>query len=134
VQTEVSNATTAWCMAFLEEIRWGGVPVCPYCRGARTTPLVKEMRHHCNRCNTSFSVTSGTFLHKSHVGLPVWFRAMVLLLSSHEAISVRQLARAVGVHPNTAWYMAARLRKALREQRDLLVAILSALETGERMH
>lgn len=110
------------CISYLETVRWKGTPVCPYCDSDKTTPLCKELRHHCNVCNTSFSVTVGTIFHRTHLPLQKWFLAIILLLSNVQYISVRQLAKHVGVNRNTGWYMITRIYKALEtsEQRTLL--------------
>jgi len=61
------------CIAYLEKIRWKYQPVCPYCKSIRVTSFKKEQRHHCNNCNTSFSVTVGTIFHKTKLDLQKWF-------------------------------------------------------------
>ena len=48
--------TEADCISHLERVRWNGKPVCPYCNSTRTSPIPREARHHCNACNTTFSV------------------------------------------------------------------------------
>jgi len=48
------------CLAYLEQARWGGKPICPYCGSANTTR--NQHRHRCYDYKTSFSVTVGTNL------------------------------------------------------------------------
>ena len=124
--------TQAGCLAHLESIKWpDGKPVCPYCNSARTTPLPKEYRHHCNNCNTTFSVTVGTIFHHTHLPLQKWFLAVSLILNAKKGIAARQLARDLEVNKNTAWYLAMRIRKAMIEtkQRQLLQGIVEMDET-----
>ncbi len=118
------------CIAHLEAVRWGGKPRCPYCSSDRSTPMNGEGRHHCNTCNTSFSVTVGTIFHHTHLPLQKWFLAIALILNSEESISARQLARHLGVNKNTAWRMAMQIRKAMTNaaQRDPLIGIVEAYE------
>jgi len=122
-------SSQAACLAHIEEVRWHGKPVCPYCRSTRTTGLPKERRHHCNACNTSFSVTVGTIFHKSKVDLQRWFLAIALVLNAKKGLSARQLARDIEVNPNTAWLMLMRIRKAMIDHGDLLQGIIEADET-----
>ncbi|MBD1943116.1 transposase [Coleofasciculus sp. FACHB-712] len=112
------------CIALLEQIRWGGKPKCPYCESTNATPMKNQRRYHCNTCFTSYSVTVGTLFHKTYVDLEKWFLAIPLVLNSPESISVRQLAKEIGVNKNTACYMIARLRKAMIEEPKLLQALV----------
>ena len=106
------------CIAHLETVRWKGKPICPYCESDRTTPLKKEQRHHCNSCNTTFSVTVGTIFHHTHLPLQKWFLAVCLILNAKKGLSARQLARDLDVHRNTAWYLAMRIRKAMEQSQE----------------
>ncbi|MFO8101217.1 MAG: IS1595 family transposase, partial [Dehalococcoidia bacterium] len=119
------------CLEHLEKVRWQGTPICPYCKSDKTTPAPKEHRHHCNNCNTTFSVTVGTIFHHTHLPLQKWFLAISLVLNAKKGISARQLARDLEVNKNTAWLLAMRIRKAMyeHEQRDLLQGIVEMDET-----
>ncbi len=117
------------CLRYLEKVRWGETPVCPYCRAAKSTPVDKELRHHCNNCNTSFSVTVNTIFHKSKADLQKWFLALSLILNAKKGISARQLARDIEVNKNTAWYMGMRIREAMFQDRELLSGIVEMDET-----
>ena len=112
------------CLALLEEIRWDGIPQCPYCQSTNSTAIKKEQRYHCNACFTSYSVTVGTLFHKTHVDLQKWFLAIRLVLNSSGGISVRQLAKGIGVNKNTVLYMVVRIRKAMVEEPELLQALM----------
>ncbi len=119
------------CLEHLEQVRWQGTPICPYCKSPKTTPAPKEHRHHCNNCNTTFSVTVGTIFHHTHLPLQKWFLAISLILNAKKGIAARQLARDLEVNKNTAWSLAMRIRKAMfeHEQRNLLQGIVEMDET-----
>ncbi len=119
------------CLEYLEQIRWKGEPTCPYCQSKNSTPMPKEYRHHCNNCNTSYSVTVGTIFHKTHLDFQKWFLAVSLILNAKKGISARQLARDLDVNKNTAWYMGMRIRKAMCERwhRELLQGVIEMDET-----
>jgi transposase-like protein len=112
------------CITHLETVRWKGTPVCPYCHSTRTSPLPNESRHHCNGCNTTFSVTVNTIFHHTHLPLQKWFLAISLVLNAKKGISARQLARDLEVNKNTAWYMGMRIRNAMFEQPELMRGIV----------
>lgn len=117
------------CIAHLENVRWKGKPSCPYCKSKKVSSLPKEKRHHCNTCNTSFSVTVGTIFHKTKVDLQKWFVAISIVLNAKKGISARQLARDIQVTKDTAWYMGMRIRRAMAEYEDLLKGIVEMDET-----
>lgn len=112
------------CIAHLERVRWPNGPVCPYCKSTRVTPMPSESRHHCNGCNTTFSVTVDTIFHHTHLPLQKWFLAISLVLNAKKGISARQLARDLEVNKNTAWYMGMRIRNAMFEQPELMRGIV----------
>lgn len=116
------------CLKFIEQVRWQGSPVCPYCRSTSVTPAPKEKRYHCNACNTSFSVTVGIIFHKTKVDLQKWFLALLIILKSKNGISSRQLARDIEVNHNTGWLMSKRILNAIEEQGRLLRNIVEAVE------
>jgi transposase-like protein len=114
--------TKADCIAQLEKVRWNGSPQCPYCGARHNTALPADCRYHCNRCNTTFSVTVQTVFHHTHLPLQKWFLAIALLLNARKGITVQQLAQDLGVNKNTAWYIGQRIRTAMldMEQRELI--------------
>jgi hypothetical protein len=91
--------------------------------------MPSENRHHCNGCNTTFSVTVETIFHHTHLPLQKWFLALSLVLNAKKGISSRQLARDLEVNKNTAWYMGMRIRNAMFEQGELLRGIVEMDET-----
>jgi transposase-like protein len=117
------------CIAHLEQVRWSGKPACPYCKSTNATPRPKEQRHHCNNCNTTFSVTVGTIFHHTHLDLQKWFLAISLILNAKKGISSRQLARDIEVTKDTAWSMQMRVRDAMVEHGELFSGIVEMDET-----
>jgi transposase-like protein len=112
------------CLQYLEKIRWGGTPKCPYCESTNSTEIKPECRYHCNSCFNSYSVTVGTLFHKTHVDLAKWFVAIKLVMKSSTTITVRELAIQIGVNKNTASYMIARIRNAMIEESELLQKLI----------
>jgi len=119
------------CIDYLEQIRWHGTPVCPYCNSQKVSTVKEENRYHCNKCNTSFSVTVGTIFHDTRLPLQKWFLALTLMLNAKKGMSARQLARDLDVNKNTGWFLAMRIRKAMTQssERDLLMGVVEMDET-----
>lgn len=104
----------------LEALRWPDGPFCPHCgslegitklAGQSTRPGV----YKCNECRKPFSVTVGTVFERSHIPLHKWLYANHLLCSSKKGISAHQLHRMLGITYKSAWFMAHRLREAMKD-------------------
>ena len=121
------------CIAYLEQARWNGKPVCPYCDSENTNKTYNQdterFRHFCNGCKKSFSVTVGTIFHDSRLPLQKWFLAIDLILNAKKGLSSCQLARDLDVRQATAWSMGHRIRKAMKQDTGLLSGIVEMDET-----
>jgi transposase-like protein len=105
-------------IARLESIVWADGRYCPRCDGFDRITKVNGGRAglwRCGPCKRQFTVTVGTVFERSHVKLHLWFQAAHLMASSKKGISVHQLHRTLGVTYKTAWFMAHRLREAMRD-------------------
>ena len=103
----------------LEAIVWPNGPICPHCGGLRSTQIkgktARPGLRSCTDCREQFRVTVGTIFERSHVPLHKWFQAAHLLASSKKGISAHQLHRTLKVTYKTAWFMAHRLREAMKD-------------------
>jgi transposase-like protein len=108
----------------LETLLWPDGPTCPHCGNAdaaRITKLKAKTEstrpgvHKCNECRKPFSVTVGTVFERSHIPLHKWVYASHLLTASKKGISSLQLSRMLGITYKSAWFMAHRIREAMRE-------------------
>ena len=107
----------AAAVAHLETIVWPDGPVCPHCGGIDRITPVKGGRiglKRCGDCKKQFTCKVGTVFEDSKVPLHKWFQAAHLLASSKKGVSSHQLHRTLGVTYKTAWFMAHRLREAMR--------------------
>jgi transposase-like protein len=105
---------------WFEEIRWPNGPFCPHCGETAKVYRLNGQSHraglvHCNGCNEAFTVTVGTVMERSHVPLNKWALAFRLMTSSKKGISAHQLHRTIAVTYKTAWFMAHRIREAMKE-------------------
>jgi len=111
-------------IARLEGIVWQNGPHCPKCGGFDRITPVKGGRaglRRCGPCKREFTVTVGTIFERSHVPLHKWFQAAHLLASSKKGISAHQLHRTLKVTYKTAWFMAHRLREAMKDGKPALL-------------
>jgi transposase-like protein len=105
--------------AYVEARIWPEGPVCPHCGGVDRIGLMggKSTRvgaYKCYQCRKPFTVKIGTIFESSHVALHLWLQAMYLIAGSKKGISSNQLHRVLGVTLKTAWFMAHRIREAMR--------------------
>jgi transposase-like protein len=107
--------TEAECRAYLQELRWKDGVVCPRCEGKKISRVLKRDQFDCDSCRYQFSVMSGTVFHDSHLPLPKWFIATLLICESRKGMSANQMKRILGVSYKTAWYLCHRIRHAMKQ-------------------
>jgi transposase-like protein len=71
--------------------------------------------YNCMECREQFTVTVGTVFERSKIPLNKWLLATFLMASSKKGMSAHQLHRMLGVTYKTAWFMAHRIREAMKE-------------------
>lgn len=110
--------------AKLESIVWPEGPVCPHCGNADGKRIYKiaanpEKRvryglHKCAECRKQFTAKVGTVF--EHLRIPLYkaLQAVYLMCASKKGISANQLHRVLEVTPKTAWFLAHRIREAMR--------------------
>lgn len=112
-------STDARCRELLERLRWPEGVMCPRCKDMRISRLKEYARYECVGCEYQFTATSGTIFHDSHLPLPIWFVAVLLLCEAKKGMSAMQLKRTLwGQHKGsykTAWYLFHRIRAAMKE-------------------
>ena len=104
----------------LEKLRWADGRYCPHCGNSEGTSPVRGKKHrpglyYCNGCKKQFTVTVGTLFERSHIPLTKWLAAFHLMAASKKGMSAHQLHRMLGVTYKTAWFMAHRIREAMRD-------------------
>jgi transposase-like protein len=106
----------------LEAQRWPNGPICPHCGNINPDRITKMQGkahrpglYNCMECREQFSVTVGTVFERSKIALNKWLLATFLLASSKKGMSAHQLHRMLGVTYKTAWFMAHRIREAMKE-------------------
>lgn len=133
---------------YLEQLVWpSGVPECPHCghlganfikpRGGNhttrtTTRGTQSARRlwQCKKCRKQFSVMTGTIFHGSHVPLRTWLFVLFEMVSSKNGMAAREIERKYDVSPKTAWFMAHRIREAMKRRApNMLRGVIVADET-----
>lgn len=105
--------------AFVEAHVWPEGRVCPHCgvvdqSGALKGKSTRIGVYKCYACRKPFTVKVGTIFEASHIKLHIWLQAIFLLSSSKKGMSANQLHRTLGVTLKSAWFLAHRIREAMR--------------------
>lgn len=116
---------------FLEGIVWANGVVCPHCgviggrvydlSGVRGKPsnqspegAIRYGLKKCGECRKQFTVKVGTVFEHARMPLHKMLQAVHLIISSKKGISSHQLSRILEVQYKTAWFLAHRIREAMR--------------------
>lgn len=112
------------CYEFLEQQRWGGVPVCPHCGTAKAPYKVKPRgmfkdipSYRCSEraCDLPFTVRTGSIFEGSKIELRKWLQAGYEIMTSKKGISSHELAIRLGVSQKTGWLMNHKIRTLLQD-------------------
>jgi transposase-like protein len=114
----------------VERVLWPHGPVCHHCgsvekhyklSGVRSKPSKKNPEgiernglYKCSDCRGQFTVRMGTIFEESHLPLHKWIQAIHLMCSSKKGISAHQLHRTLECTYKTAWFLAHRIREAMK--------------------
>lgn len=116
---------------YLESIVWANGVSCPHCgvvdgrvydlSGVRSKPSKKhpkgKVRHglkKCGECRKQFTVKVGTVFEHARIPLTKMLQAVHLIVSSKKGISAHQLHRVLEIQYKSAWFLAHRIREAMR--------------------
>ena len=106
----------------LESIVWATGRACPHCGGVDRITKVKanpEKRirvglWRCGDCKKQFTVKIGTVFEHARIPLNVMLQAVYLMTSSKKGVSAHQLHRILEITYKSAWFLAHRIREAMR--------------------
>jgi transposase-like protein len=105
---------------YLESVLWADGIVCPHCGvvGGRVYALEGKSTRvglkKCGECRKQFTVKVGTVFEHARMPLHKMLQAVYLMTSSKKGISAHQLHRVLEVTYKTAWFLAHRIREAMR--------------------
>ena len=109
--------------AHLERMIWADGPACPHCGAVERLTKVKanpEKRirvglWRCGHCKSQFTVKVGTVFEHMRLPLHKALQAVYLMTRSKKGISAHQLHRVLEITYKSAWFLAHRIREAMRD-------------------
>jgi transposase-like protein len=119
ILTEPRFNDEAAAYAWVEARLWAKGRICPHCGVVdRSGPLKGKTNriglYKCYACRKPFSVKVGTIFESSHIAMRDWLAAIHLVCSAKKGISANQLHRTLGITLKSAWFMAHRIREAMK--------------------
>lgn len=102
----------------LESIVWADGVACPHCGSVsgKHYDLAKTRMglRKCSDCRKQFTVKVGTVFESAHIPLHKMLQAVYLMTCSKKGISAHQLHRVLEITYKSAWFLAHRIREAMR--------------------
>jgi transposase-like protein len=108
---------------FVKNIKWGASVYCPFCKSKANSKIGNSFRYHCNSCNSDYSLSVNTIMHRTRVDMRKWFMALDIYLSQ-DKISYRELASKINVNKNTAHRILTKLQNLFNNHKMDVVKIL----------
>ena len=122
----------AAAFTYLESVVWSDGVVCPHCGvvGGRVYDLadvrgsiskknpegaIRYGLKKCGECRQQFTVKVGTVFEHGRMPLHKMLQAVYLMTSSKKGISAHQLHRTLEITYKSAWFLAHRIREAMRD-------------------
>lgn len=124
------------CYEWYEQLRWGGVPICPHCGSEKYYKVKPRGKYQdipsyrcANReCDLPFTVRTNSIFEGSKVELRKWFQAAYEITVCKNGISSIELGNRVGVSQKTAWFINHRIRTMLEETEPELIKDVAVLD------
>ncbi len=106
----------------LEQALWPEGPICPHCGIIGHATKLQGEKHRrgvwkCNEkeCRKQFTVKVGTVFEHGRMPLQKMLQAVYLMCASKKGVSAHQLHRTLGITYKSAWFLAHRIREAMRD-------------------
>lgn len=120
---------------YLESLHWPDGAECPHCESMNATKVggttARPGLYMCNACRKQFTVTVGTIFEDSKIPLNKWLLAFRLLNGGKKGISSNELSRHLGITYKTAWFLAHRIREAMKDDGTPLGGPGKVIESDE---
>ena len=106
------------CRVYLVKRKWPRGFRCPKC-GKRICRRLENNQYHCIGCRTRTSAAAGTLFHKTRVPLTLWFRAIRLVLSRENRMTILEFQKELGIDRyETARILWRKIYDCLDQQQD----------------
>lgn len=107
------------CRDYLEQIRWNGIPTCPFCGCTNICRFKTDSRRlECRnkKCRRQFTVIVKTIFENNKVGLRVLFHLIYQFAFNKKSTSSLQSAKNYKVMQRTAWAFNNKVQRILSDE------------------
>ena len=112
----------AKAFSHLESIVWADGQSCPHCGAmdrltkvtANPAKRIREGLWRCGHCKGQFTAKIGTVFEHARIPLHKMLQATYLMTASKKGVSAHQLHRVLEITYKSAWFLAHRIREAMR--------------------
>jgi len=107
------------CVNFLAQLRWGNMPICPYCNHDKSYVINtanRGKRWKCKKCLKQYSVRVGTIFEDSKLPLKKWLIAIGLLINNNNRYkNSHKLARILNITQKSSWLLINKISGELKK-------------------
>jgi ribosomal protein L37AE/L43A len=100
IELEANFTTEEACRAYLHKLRWPNGFLCPKCHSNAAWQATGTL-WTCQKCRHQTSVIAGTIFERTHLPLPVLFRAIWWVTTQKNGASALGLQRVLGISYKT---------------------------------
>ncbi len=104
------------CWDYLENLRWNGNVICPFCKANKHYKFKDSRIYKCKDCKKKFNAKIGTIFENTKIPLRKWFVAIYIATSHKKGISSLQLSKDISVTQKSAWFILHRIREMLKSK------------------
>lgn len=87
------------CVNYLYKLRWGDFFTCPRCQ-CNNMWKINDSKYKCKECNYQTTITSGTYLQRTHLSLQTWFKIIWHIVSQRTETSAMELQESLHLGSN----------------------------------
>jgi hypothetical protein len=99
-------------------------------RATRTGSQSQRRVWKCGSCRKQFSVLTDTIMHGTKIAVRTWVLVLFEMCASKNGVSAREIERKYDLTPRSAWFLAHRIREAMRDNGlGMFVGTITADET-----
>ena len=113
---------------YLVAVRFRSGFFCVHC-GKENPRRRSEDAWWCSACRRSFTLTTGTAMHRTHTPLEVWLRVAWHMVNAKSGVAALTLSRSFGISYKNALYLTHKVRWAMAQSQERLKGTVEMDET-----
>ena len=124
-------STEEGCEKLFVSVRWPNGVECFRCHSTDVHRIESQRKFNCRSCQYRFSVTAGTWLHKTRVPLAVWLETVFDMVEDAHGVSANEISRKERRQYRTVWSLCHDIRLAMKEDLKKAEKLSGIVEVDE---